>query len=448
MSSPQRRIAGQYRLVRELAGGGFGRIWQAHDEHLDVDVAVKEVWFPPAIDPAEHSRRLEYAAREARNAAKLRGHPHIVPVYSVVIEDDRPWIVMELVRGGSLADRLVRGPLPPKEVADVAEAMLKALDAARKARVVHRDVKPANIMLADDGRILLTDFGIAAHQDDTRLTTVGNVVGTPEYLAPECINGAVAGPASDLFALGVTLYRAAEGKSPFRRETDTAALGAVATQQPPPMKKADGLESLIFGLLDKDPEKRLTDAAALERLRGWRTGQKPPDDSPFVVVWTGREPLDTYAEKLPDQRFSQTFTGWFGTRRFAVPEVRSGWVLHVGPEYIMTTDSAERYEFTWDQILHISIREVQDWGPHQFTVLYLTFMPGYESPLLKPAGWPYPKTSPSESILKCPVCVLGPMAPEQRAELSEALARYGGRRWKPIAGTAEKFITRIRGWRR
>ncbi|OIJ89436.1 hypothetical protein BIV25_33815 [Streptomyces sp. MUSC 14] len=448
MSSPQRRIADQYRLVRELAGGGFGRIWQAHDEHLDVDVAVKEVWFPPAIDPAEHSRRLEYAAREARNAAKLRSHPHIVPVYSVVIEDDRPWIVMELVRGGSLADRLAQGSLPPKDVADVAEAMLKALNAAHKARVVHRDVKPANIMLADDGRILLTDFGIAAHQDDTRLTTVGNVIGTPEYLAPERINGAEAGPASDLFALGVTLYRAAEGKSPFRRETDTATLGAVATQQPPPMKKADGLESLVFGLLDKDPDRRLTAEAALERLRGWRTGQKPPDDGPFEAVWTGKEPLDAYAEKLPNPRSSQTYAGWFGTRKFAVPEVRSGWVLHVGPKYIMTTDSTVRREFTWDRILYISIREFRNWGPYQFTVLYLTFMPGSEPSLLKPAGWPYPKAPLSESVPGVPVCVLGPMTPEQRAELSEALGRYGGRRWKPFARVANEFITRIRGWRR
>ncbi|WP_328335834.1 serine/threonine-protein kinase [Streptomyces sp. NBC_00455] len=274
MSTPGRRIADRYRLEHKLAEGGFGRIWQAHDERLKTDVVVKEMRLAPAFDPGEHAKRLIYAEREARNAAKLRSHPHILPVYDVIVEDDRPWIVMELVRGGSLADRLTKGPLSPKTVADVAEAMLKALDAAHKAGVVHRDVKPANIMMAEDGRTLLTDFGIAAHQDDTRLTTVGNVIGTPEYLAPERINGTEAGPASDLFALGVTLYQAVEGVSPFKGASPTATVVAVATQPPPPMKKADGLELLISGLLNKAPDERLGALAALEKLSSWRITTK------------------------------------------------------------------------------------------------------------------------------------------------------------------------------
>ncbi|MCZ0984511.1 serine/threonine-protein kinase [Streptomyces diastatochromogenes] len=450
MSGPLRLLAGQYRLERSLAEGGFGRIWQARDEHLDVDVAVKEVAFPAVLDPAEHSRRLAYAAREARNAARLRHHPHILPVYSVVIEDDRPWIVMELVHGGSLADRLARGPLPPENVADVAEAMLKALDTAHEAKVIHRDVKPANIMLASQGRILLTDFGIAAHQDDIRLTTLNNIVGTLEYLAPERINGAEAGPASDLFALGVTLYQAAEGTSPFRRESETATLGALATQPPPRMKKAGGLEPLILGLLDKDPRRRLTVAAALERLHGWRTGQKPPDEDSFEVAWSGSEPLDSFAKKRTAPSTSPTFTGWLRTRKSAVPEMRPGWTLSVGPDGIVITEAADRREFPWDRILHVAIRDSQNGGLYRFTTLYLTFVPSFTPPSLQPAGWPYPKTPPHvfETSLAVPVCILGPMTPGQRDALSDALARHAGRRWKPLAGAAKDLLAWLQDRRR
>ncbi|MBD0694505.1 serine/threonine-protein kinase [Streptomyces sp. CBMA123] len=216
-------IGGKYRLVSSLGSGGFGRVWKAHDEHLDVDIAIKEIWLPPAQFEEEYNERLKRAAREARSAAKLRDHPNIVTVHEVVVEAGRPWIVMQLVNGCSL-DEYVRqhGPLPRDLALKVARALLEALDAAHRAGILHRDVKPANVMMASDGRILLTDFGIARHKDDTVLTASGTVIGSPEYMAPERIRGRADMPVSDLFSLGATLFQAIEGISPFRRETSMA----------------------------------------------------------------------------------------------------------------------------------------------------------------------------------------------------------------------------------
>ncbi|MET9388113.1 serine/threonine-protein kinase [Streptomyces sp. NPDC002928] len=506
MPGTQRLIAGRYRLQHPLADGGFGRVWHAHDERLDADVVVKEVRLPPTAAPDEHARRLKYAEREAHNAAKLRHHPGIVPVYDVAIEDERPWIVMELVDGGSLEDRLGKGPLSPHEAAEVAEALLEALDAAHQARIVHRDVKPANIMLAADGRILLTDFGIAAHQADTRLTADGEIIGTLEYLAPERLGGAAVAPASDLFALGVTLFRAVEGVSPFLRDSHAATLGALAMEEPPPLVRAGQLAPLIRGLLAKDPNARLTVADALVLLRNRHlttatVPQPPPADGPFEMAWTGNEPLDSYTEKIPTSSSWRAIAGCSvamavvavslfivalvlrSTHRpngagddtsvkvgFAVvammfalsaaflaswasrvkkcahvPEVIPGWTLHVGPNCIETTGAAGRHEFPWNRIINVSIREIPHRGPYQFTGLFLELTPGSAPPLPTPTGWPHPQLPTGAT----PVCVLGPMTHEQRTELSEALARYGGWRWKPlervvgaIGGTIRRVLRR------
>lgn len=188
-----RVVGGRYRLVKQLGSGGFGRVWRAYDEMLDVDVAVKEVWLPQqaaSASGAEHRERVVRAAREARNAAKLRDHPHVVAVHDVVIEDGTPWIVMRLVEGRSLEGHLrTDGPLPAPRAGEVAAALLKALKAAHTAGIVHRDLKPANVMLTDDGQVLLTDFGIAVHETDTRLTVTGGVIGSAEYMAPERLQG-------------------------------------------------------------------------------------------------------------------------------------------------------------------------------------------------------------------------------------------------------------------
>jgi eukaryotic-like serine/threonine-protein kinase len=227
-------VGGRYRLVVELGAGGFGRVWRARDETLDVDVAIKELRLVPGMSPAEQTERLARATREARNAARLRKHENIVAIHDVVDEGGLPWIVMELVDGRSLNDHIeVHGPLPPARAAELARALLTAIGAAHREGVVHRDIKPANVMLADDGKVLLTDFGTAVHHTDTTLTATGMFIGSPEYMAPERLRGTDGLPDSDLFSLGVTLYQAVEGVSPFHRDSQTATLSAVLLEPPP-----------------------------------------------------------------------------------------------------------------------------------------------------------------------------------------------------------------------
>ncbi|WP_165968886.1 serine/threonine-protein kinase [Actinomadura sp. KC06] len=281
-AEPGRTVGGRYRLVETLGTGGFGRVWKAHDEALGVQVAVKEVWLPQQSgSEEEHHRRVVRATREARNAARLRDNPHVVAVHDVVVEDGTPWIVMRFVDGCSLEERLrTHGPLPAAFVAEMATALLKALKAAHAAGIVHRDIKPANVMLTDDGQVFLTDFGIAVHETDTRLTASGGVIGSAEYMAPERLNGVHDHAAGDLFSLGVTLYRAVEGVSPFRRDTATATMAAVAMQDPPPMRHADPvLASLITAVLAKRPEDRPTVDSVLALLNAAST-LAPPAPAP------------------------------------------------------------------------------------------------------------------------------------------------------------------------
>ncbi|MFI1092701.1 serine/threonine-protein kinase [Streptomyces sp. NPDC020917] len=262
-----RVIAGRYRLLVPLGSGGMGRVWRAHDQQLGVDVAVKEVFRRPGIPDDHWNELLVRAKREARHGARLRDHANIVAVFDVVIEDGIPWTVMRLVKGTSLEARLGRGRLSADETAKVAVAVLGALRAAHEAGIIHRDVKPANIMLADDGGILLTDFGIAVSEVDTKLTQDGGIIGSMAYIAPERADGEQGSEASDLFSLGVTLYEATEGKSPFQRDTLTATLRAVAVHEPPPPAHAGHLTALITALLRKEPGARPTVAEALAMMR-------------------------------------------------------------------------------------------------------------------------------------------------------------------------------------
>ncbi|MFG3438443.1 serine/threonine-protein kinase [Nonomuraea sp. NPDC047897] len=265
-AQPGYLVGGRYRLMTELGSGGFGRVWRARDEVLDVEVAVKELRLLSGMSQAEQDKRLERTEREARNAVRLRAHENVVAIYDIV-PDGLPWIVMELVDGRSLAEHVeTRGPLPVDSAARVAVSLLAALDAAHRAGIVHRDIKPANVMLAGDGKVLLTDFGIAVHTTDTTLTTAGMLIGSPEYLAPERLRGIDGLPASDLFSLGVTLYQAVEGVSPFHRTTQPAALTAVLLEEPPPPRRAGRLAPLITRLLDKDPATRPTVEQALAML--------------------------------------------------------------------------------------------------------------------------------------------------------------------------------------
>jgi serine/threonine protein kinase len=252
-------LAGRYRLQAELGRGGMGRVWRGHDELLDRPVAVKEVTLDERPQP-EREALLGRMMSEARLAARL-SHPHIAAVYDVVVADERPWIVLQLVPAPSLATVLAeQGPLPPATVARIGLQVMDALQAAHRAGIVHRDVKPANILLDADGRhAVLTDFGLATSLErpvGVGLTQTGIVVGTPAYIAPERARGEAPTPQSDLWSLGVTLYTAVEGRCPFEQGSALATISAVLTADPAPFERAGPLAPLITDLLAKDPAHR------------------------------------------------------------------------------------------------------------------------------------------------------------------------------------------------
>jgi serine/threonine protein kinase len=244
----------------------MGTVWRAHDEVLDRDVAVKEVLLPPGLEEAEQNILYQRTYREARASARLN-HPGVVTVHDVVQEDGRPWIIMELVRARPLQEIIDQdGPLPPARVAEIGVQLLEALNHAHAAGIMHRDVKPSNVMIAANGRAVLTDFGIAQMPGEVTLTQTGLVMGSPAYIAPERAQGENAIPASDLWALGATLYTAVEGRSPYERGDAMAALAAALTEDPPPPRRAGPLGPVLHGLLVRDPARRMPAGAALPLL--------------------------------------------------------------------------------------------------------------------------------------------------------------------------------------
>jgi tRNA A-37 threonylcarbamoyl transferase component Bud32 len=261
-----RLLASRYRLLSELGQGGMGTVWRAMDELLRQEVAIKEVRLPSGLDEAARAEMTDRTLREARAAATLRSHPSIVTVHDVVLDDGRPWIVMELVRGRSL-DRVLRdeGPLPAPRVAEIGLRMIEALSAAHGSGILHRDVKPANVMLTEDGRVLLTDFGIATIAGDTALTQTGFLSGSPGYIAPERLRGEADGPLADLWSLGATLFAAVEGGPPFARQNEAAVLAAVLMQEPAPFRLAGPLAPVLAAMLEKEPAGRCSPQEAA----GW-----------------------------------------------------------------------------------------------------------------------------------------------------------------------------------
>ncbi|MFC8346149.1 serine/threonine-protein kinase [Streptomyces sp. NPDC057280] len=255
-----RLIAGRYRLLAKLGHGGMGTVWRAQDETVDREVAVKEPRVPDHLPERERANAFERMRREARAAARL-DHPAVVNVHDVAVVDGRPWIVMELVRGRSLGDALQEGTLGAREAARIGLEVLAALEAAHAAGILHRDVKPDNVLLGRHDRVVLTDFGIAQIEGETSLTDTGGFVGSPEYIAPERVLGQRPGPASDLWSLGVVLYAATEGVSPFRRSNTPATLQSVLNATPAAPASASGpLAEVITGLLQKEPGRRPTAA--------------------------------------------------------------------------------------------------------------------------------------------------------------------------------------------
>ncbi|GAA0250390.1 serine/threonine-protein kinase [Actinomadura nitritigenes] len=280
-------IDGRFELRGRLGSGGMGTVWRAFDLALHREVALKEVRLagadPSGDDPAVAEMLRERVMREARALARLH-HPNVVTIHHIVDSPDmpHPWLVMELVPGRSLQDRLADGPLPPAEAAAIGRGILAALRAAHEAGICHRDVKPANVLLRTDGTAVLTDFGIAVLEEASRVTATGGLVGSPEYIAPERLHGREGDPASDLWSLGLLLYVAVEGGNPLRRPTAAATLAAVMAARIPPPRHAGPLARALQALLVADPAARPT-ASELDHLLAQAADalQSPPPSSPF-----------------------------------------------------------------------------------------------------------------------------------------------------------------------
>ncbi|MEW2045435.1 serine/threonine-protein kinase [Streptomyces sp. NPDC005476] len=313
---PERLIAGRYLLHAVLGRGGMGTVWRAHDQLLDRPVAAKELHIL-TLDDEEHRIRMRRAVREARAVARVP-HPHVVGVHDLVESEDRLWIVMELVEGPSLAHQIAHaGPLGPQRTAALGEQMLDALEAVHAAGTLHRDVKPANVLLRRDGSAVLTDFGIAALDDGEFLTTTGEMVGSLEFMAPERMTGSQTGPASDLWSLGATLATVCGGHSPFRRSGAPATLHAVAYEEPVLSERLGPLRPVVEALLRKSPDERPSAAGARAALRRVAAGETdagplpsatlrvPRPSSPVAdadTVTSGRERPGPAGETVPTAR--------------------------------------------------------------------------------------------------------------------------------------------------
>ncbi|WP_329376460.1 protein kinase [Streptomyces sp. NBC_01351] len=277
-------VGGRYQLLELVGQGGMGRVWRGRDETLGREVAVKEVTLPQGVGDAQREVLLRRVMREAKAAARLN-HPGIITVHDVVVHEGAPVIVMEYVTGTSLAAAVAQGGhLPVRRVAEIGVQLLKALGRAHAAGIVHRDLKPDNVLLMDE-RVIITDFGIAHMADaTTALTHTGAIIGTPSYMAPEQLEGEPPTPATDLWALGATLYGAVEGVQPFSAETFTALCIAIVTQEPRPAERAGPLTDVLAALLTKDPARRATADQALAALEPVASGAVPAPRVPRRAV--------------------------------------------------------------------------------------------------------------------------------------------------------------------
>ncbi|MCU7726726.1 protein kinase [Actinoplanes sp. KI2] len=311
-AAPGTLIGGRYTLRAAVGHGGMGTVWRAADTLLRRDVAVKEVVLPVGLAPSDRDAMYERTMREARAAAALQ-HPAVVQVYDVVHENGRPWIVMELLDARSLADMVIEdGPVSPRVVAKIGIALLGALEVAHAHGVLHRDVKPANVLICSDGRCVLTDFGVARMPTDVQLTTPGMVLGSPHFISPERAMGSDFGPPSDLFSLGVTLFTAVEGRPPFDKGDPIETMHAVVEDPPAAAVRAGSLTPVLMGLLEKDPARRMDVQTARTMLRQQLAGPlastSPPHmaTDPYSVVPAQRPPAQPVeTQPLPPQPSGQ-----------------------------------------------------------------------------------------------------------------------------------------------
>jgi len=342
-------IGGRYQLRAAIGHGGMGTVWQAADSLLRRDVAVKEVLLPQGMAAEDRTAMYERTLREARAAAAL-SHPSVVQVYDVVTEGGRPWIVMELLHARSLADLIISdGPLAPRAVAKIGVALLGALEVAHSAGVLHRDVKPANVLICTDGRCVLTDFGVARMPSESNLTTPGMVLGSPHFISPERAVGGSFGPPSDLFSLGVSLFTAVEGRPPFDRGDPFETMRAVVEDPPVRPVRAATLAPVLYGLLEKDPAQRWDVTRARKALRELLVGPLANNAAhhvtdPYAVVPPAPAPAPRLAEsptnriggramlapdELPTDRPAQPAPAAEGTERaYGAPDAPPppGWV--------------------------------------------------------------------------------------------------------------------------
>jgi eukaryotic-like serine/threonine-protein kinase len=308
------RIAhGRYHLLSRIGRGGMGQVWRARDEVLGREVAVKEVIFPDAPSSAERSAMRTRVIREARASARI-SHPGVVTVYDVLQEEGRAYIVMELLEGRSLADRVkAEGPLEPREAARIGAEVLDILRAAHAQGIVHRDVKAANVLLAESGAVKLADFGIASMRDEASITLTGQVFGSPHYMSPEQAAGARSGPAADLWGLGATLFFAVEGRLPFQGDHPLGVLNAVLHEDAPEPRRAGPLAPVIAALLRKDAADRATGeetARMLAEVAGAPEPQRPRVPAvPAAAVPAEKAPPQVEAAPRP----SESRGGWIVT---------------------------------------------------------------------------------------------------------------------------------------
>lgn len=283
MSEVGELLAGRYRLRRQLGSGAMGVVWEAVDERLRRTVAVKQLIPESGLDPARAEEARQRAMREGRIAARLH-HPNAVAVHDVTEHDGLPVLVMEYVPSRSLADVLAeRGTLAPEVVAGIGAQAASALEAAHAEGIVHRDIKPGNVLVADDGTVKITDFGISHAADDVAVTRTGMLAGTPAYLAPEVAQGRAPTPSSDVFSLAVTLYEAVEGRTPFDRddsppENSLALLHVVAAGNVVPPRQAGALTPVLERMLDVDPARRPQPTRLREVMRAVEAGEPLPAD--------------------------------------------------------------------------------------------------------------------------------------------------------------------------
>jgi hypothetical protein len=307
-----RLLAGRYRLVSVLGRGGMGTVWRAVDEVLGRPVAVKELRFASGVDEDERRRLIARTLTEAKAIARVR-HTAAITVYDVVEEDERPWIVMELVESRSLSEVITTdGVLPPKRAAEIGLELLGVLAQAHRSGILHRDVKPSNVLIGHDGRVVLTDFGIARVEGDPSVTSTGMLVGAPSYISPERARGRIPGAPADMWSLGATMYAMVQGYPPYDKGSALSTLTAVMTEELVPPVNGGALTPVISGLLRKDPQQRFNEQTTRNLLLRVLTEPEPePEPAPGSVTMTATAtgpgsasayvpgPRGTRAEPLP-----------------------------------------------------------------------------------------------------------------------------------------------------